>query len=153
MASGEIKAPVTIWAIGTAFIFAGFYQLSIGLHTLILLGKFEVTETMMGKMGVGVYLMLLGTALVFVIAWGRWLTIFGAVAGIVLGFLKCNWVGFMLHDEAVPCTYPPFTGNLICGMALCLGMALYLLFSPAVAGAFYRAQRQRKGKFEEESIF
>ena len=151
MASGEIKAPIMVWAIGAAIIFIGFYQMSIGLRAL--LETLELTAAMAGKISVGVYLMSTGVALAFVTPWGRWLTIFGAGMGIVLSFLGHNWVWFIFSDTATSYTHSAPTGNLTWEVMVCLATVLYLTLSPTVAESFLWARDRRKGKLEKESIF
>ena len=159
MASGDIKAPLLIWVIGATVIFVGFFQLSTGLN--LWLSQLEHSETrvlfssskFLIKFCIGVYLIAAGIAVAFISTAGRILIVFGAGAGIVLSFLKHNWLGFILNVNSTYCKPSAPVVNIVLQLAVCLAVVLYLLMSPKVAGAFRIEKLRRRRRYEEESIF
>ena len=77
MGLDDIKAPPALWALGAGLMFAGFYQLSHGLNALF--DTVQFPPFLIVKTTAGVYLLVAGITLSFIIKIGRVLVVLGAV--------------------------------------------------------------------------
>jgi len=156
MAASDIKAPVGVWIIGTIITFVGFFQLNAGLKLLRLAekaGPIAFPQILIGRVVIGIYLLVIGIGIACVLLWGRILVLCTGGAGIILSFLGHNWLQFILGTDASPYASSVPKENIIWQIALSLALVIYLAMNPKVAEAFRRAKLQRMRKLEEEKIF